>query len=149
MPVHVAAAGGGEGAQRVQRGRVQHQTHVVCIQHGAQELRRGVLQQLQAVAVGQAQEVQQELLARGAETGPARVQILQQHPEGFGPRVLQTHLGLRLRLLHAAVQESPTENITSSLLHFSYNEEKGLCIGSKGTIRYRSRYGMHHDIGLH
>ncbi len=123
VPVHVAAACGGEGAQRVQRGRVQHQTHVVSVQHGAQELRRGVLQRLQAVAVRQAQEVQQELLVRGAETSPARVQILQQHLEGFGPRVLQTHLGLRLRLLHAAVQESPAENITLQLQHTPLNEE--------------------------
>lgn len=66
MPVHVAAAGGGEGAQRVQSGHVEHQTHVLRVENRPQELRGGVLQQLQAVAVGQAQEVQQNILTRGA-----------------------------------------------------------------------------------
>ena len=76
MSVHVGTAGCTECAQRVETGHVKHQADVVGVQVGAEELRGGVLQRLQAVAVSQAQEVQHHLFSGGAEAGPARVQVV-------------------------------------------------------------------------
>lgn len=111
VSVHVGTAGCTERAQRVEAGHIEHQADVVCVQDGAQELRGGVFQGLEAVAVGEAQEVQQHLLPGRAEAGPARVQVVEQHGEGLGTGLLQTHLGLRLGLLHSAVQQSPERNV--------------------------------------
>lgn len=113
MSVHVGTAGCTQRAQRVKAGHIEHQANVVCVQDGAQELRGGVFQRLEAVAVGEAQEVQQHLLPGRAEAGPARVQVVEQHGEGLGTGLLQTHLGLRLGLLHSAIQQSPERNINT------------------------------------
>lgn len=76
MSVHVGTAGCTERAERVKTGYVKNQADVVGVQDGAQEVRGGVLQGLEAVAVSQAQEVQQHLFTGRAEAGPARVQVV-------------------------------------------------------------------------
>lgn len=111
MSVHVGTAGCTERAQRVEAGHIEHQADVVCVQDGAEELGGGVFQRLEAIAVGQTQEVQQHLLPRRAEAGAARVQVVEQHGEGLSTGLLQTHLGLGLGLLHSAIQQSPERNI--------------------------------------
>lgn len=105
MPVHVGTAGLGQAAQAVEAGDVEHQAHVARAQQRSQELTDGGLQGLQAVAVREAQEVQQRLLPRLPQVGPARVQVMQQHGEGLRVRLLQPHLSLRNGLTHPSIQQ--------------------------------------------
>lgn len=107
MSVHIGTAGGTERAQRVKAGHIKNQADIVCVQDGAEELGGGVLQWLEAVAVSQTEEVEQHLFPGGAEAGPARVQVVEQHREGFSPCLLQTHLRLGLGLFHPTVQQGP------------------------------------------
>lgn len=105
MPVYVGTAGCTERAQRVKAGHVKDQTHIVSLQDSAEEVRSGIFQWLEAIAMGQAQEVQHYLLPGRAEAGPACVEVVEQHGESLRPSLLQANLCLGLRLLHPTVQQ--------------------------------------------
>lgn len=76
VSVHIRTAGCTERTQGVQTGHIENQADIVGVEDGAEELGGGVLQRLEAVAVSQAQEVQQHLFPGRAEAGPARVQVV-------------------------------------------------------------------------
>lgn len=106
VPVHVGTACLCQAAQVVQTGHVEDQTYILCVKQRAQVVTGGGFQRLETVAVRQAQKVEERFLFGFAQVGSACVQIAQEHGERFRSSVLQTDLGLRLRLPHPTVQQS-------------------------------------------
>ena len=87
VSVHVEGAGILEVVQLVQGGRVVDEAHVADIEDGLQVVADRALQVLEAVLVGQAEDVHDEVVLQLAEVDLPSVDVAEEELEGAERRV--------------------------------------------------------------